>query len=274
MCHISCVICQVLRVTCHRSLMPTATATDPPPANSLNMHRIENCLLDRKYQHYALQPEVHQEVGFPDGDIQKLCFPHACMGSDESQPYLLCCAVQCSSPHKIFTTIRGDGTKSFRSVGSSASCWRDPPYCRSQKQSHPFSFSSLSTKPRLSAHHWVLGSSVCYSLTSLKLARHHLTLYHYFLLLLLDIDPETVSQRNTNNESPIAGVPWRCKRTASYIYTNHVIIMQQKQDCPSSIYPSVCPYVWLRLNLLLKVKILLLPCYLRLWDPSWIGKSY
>ena len=33
-CHLSGVMCQVSRVTCHLSLTPTATATDPSPANS------------------------------------------------------------------------------------------------------------------------------------------------------------------------------------------------------------------------------------------------
>ena len=36
-CHLSGVMCQVSRVTCHLSLTPTATATDPP-ANSPIMH--------------------------------------------------------------------------------------------------------------------------------------------------------------------------------------------------------------------------------------------
>ena len=35
----SLVTYHVMSVTRHRSLMPTATATDPPPANSFNMHR-------------------------------------------------------------------------------------------------------------------------------------------------------------------------------------------------------------------------------------------
>ena len=37
-CHMSGVACCVLRVTCHLSITPTATATDPPPANSPIMH--------------------------------------------------------------------------------------------------------------------------------------------------------------------------------------------------------------------------------------------
>ena len=35
--YVSCVMCHVLPVTCHMSLMPTATAMDPPPANSPTM---------------------------------------------------------------------------------------------------------------------------------------------------------------------------------------------------------------------------------------------
>ena len=38
MCHVSFVACHVSRVTYHVSLTPTATATDPPPANSPIMH--------------------------------------------------------------------------------------------------------------------------------------------------------------------------------------------------------------------------------------------
>ena len=54
-CHVSCVTChihmsyapchmthvtgRVSPVTCHMSLMSTAIATDPPPANPSNMHR-------------------------------------------------------------------------------------------------------------------------------------------------------------------------------------------------------------------------------------------
>ena len=38
--------CQVLRVTCHKSLMPTATAMEPPPAKFPTMHR----RMVRKYQ--------------------------------------------------------------------------------------------------------------------------------------------------------------------------------------------------------------------------------
>ena len=38
MCHVSCVTCCVSPVTCHMSLMPTATFTDPPPANFPNIH--------------------------------------------------------------------------------------------------------------------------------------------------------------------------------------------------------------------------------------------
>ena len=37
-CHVSCVTCRVSPVTFHMSLTPTATATDPPPANSPKMH--------------------------------------------------------------------------------------------------------------------------------------------------------------------------------------------------------------------------------------------
>ena len=36
--HMSHVTCRMLRVTCHLSLTPTATATDPSPANSPIMH--------------------------------------------------------------------------------------------------------------------------------------------------------------------------------------------------------------------------------------------
>ena len=36
--HMSCVTCHMLRVTCHLSVTPTATATDAPPANFPTMH--------------------------------------------------------------------------------------------------------------------------------------------------------------------------------------------------------------------------------------------
>ena len=38
MCHVSRVVCHLSPVTCHLSLTPTATDTDPPPANSPIMH--------------------------------------------------------------------------------------------------------------------------------------------------------------------------------------------------------------------------------------------
>ena len=38
MCQVTGVRCQVSPVTCHKSLTPTATAMDPPPANSPTMH--------------------------------------------------------------------------------------------------------------------------------------------------------------------------------------------------------------------------------------------
>ena len=34
----SCVVCHMSPVSCHLSLTPTVTATDPPPANSPTMH--------------------------------------------------------------------------------------------------------------------------------------------------------------------------------------------------------------------------------------------
>ena len=37
-CHMSCVTCFLSPVTCHMSLTQTATATDPPPANSPLFH--------------------------------------------------------------------------------------------------------------------------------------------------------------------------------------------------------------------------------------------
>ena len=37
-CHMSNVMCHVSPVTCHMSLRPTATATDPPTANSPTIH--------------------------------------------------------------------------------------------------------------------------------------------------------------------------------------------------------------------------------------------
>ena len=37
-CHMSYVICQMSHFTCHMSLTPTATAMDPPLANSPTMH--------------------------------------------------------------------------------------------------------------------------------------------------------------------------------------------------------------------------------------------
>ena len=37
-CHMLHVTCHMSRVTCHLSLRPTATATDPPSANSPTMH--------------------------------------------------------------------------------------------------------------------------------------------------------------------------------------------------------------------------------------------
>ena len=36
--HMSLVICHIKCFACHLSLMPSATATDPPPANSPTMH--------------------------------------------------------------------------------------------------------------------------------------------------------------------------------------------------------------------------------------------
>ena len=38
MCQVQGVMCNVLHVTCHMSLTPTARATDPPPAKSPTMH--------------------------------------------------------------------------------------------------------------------------------------------------------------------------------------------------------------------------------------------
>ena len=38
MCQVSNVMCYVSDVNCHMSLTPTATATNPPPANSPIMH--------------------------------------------------------------------------------------------------------------------------------------------------------------------------------------------------------------------------------------------
>ena len=37
-CHVSHVMCHMSRVTYYLSITPTATATDPPPANSTIMH--------------------------------------------------------------------------------------------------------------------------------------------------------------------------------------------------------------------------------------------
>ena len=37
-CHVSCVASHMSHGTCHMSLTPTATAMDPPPANSPTMH--------------------------------------------------------------------------------------------------------------------------------------------------------------------------------------------------------------------------------------------
>ena len=76
-CLVSCVICCVSRVTCHLSLTPTATATDPPPASYPIMHSrlfhkkktiivmtsnqkfLEVC----QQQEYAIQPEVSSALG-------------------------------------------------------------------------------------------------------------------------------------------------------------------------------------------------------------------
>ena len=38
MCHVSYITFHVSCVACHLSITPTASATDPPPANSPNMH--------------------------------------------------------------------------------------------------------------------------------------------------------------------------------------------------------------------------------------------
>ena len=46
----SCVTCRVSQVTCHLSLTPTATATDPPPANSPIMHNRLVCKEPKLYK--------------------------------------------------------------------------------------------------------------------------------------------------------------------------------------------------------------------------------
>ena len=64
MCCMSGVMCCVSTVTCHLSLTPTATATDPPPANS----HIMACTLRKKYKKQKKQENkspVHLEAGFP-----------------------------------------------------------------------------------------------------------------------------------------------------------------------------------------------------------------
>ena len=53
-CPRSRVVCCVLPVTCCMSLMPTATATDPPPANSSNMHsRMLLLILTQAHQQWV-----------------------------------------------------------------------------------------------------------------------------------------------------------------------------------------------------------------------------
>ncbi len=42
------VTCHMSHVTCHLSPMPTATATDPPPANSPTMHYVGWCAQNKK----------------------------------------------------------------------------------------------------------------------------------------------------------------------------------------------------------------------------------
>ena len=52
-CHVLCVTCCMSPVTCHMSLTQTATATDPPPANSPSMHS-RMLLLILTYTHKKL----------------------------------------------------------------------------------------------------------------------------------------------------------------------------------------------------------------------------
>ena len=81
--HVSCVTCRVSPVTCHLSQTLTATATDPPPANSKNNSRLvckdsktPQKKLKRKKSMKRQKPEnvqryanisnpVHREAGFP-----------------------------------------------------------------------------------------------------------------------------------------------------------------------------------------------------------------
>ena len=55
MCRVSRVMCHVSRVTCHLSLTPTATATDPFPANSPIMH---SRLVRKKTQKFQKQKNI------------------------------------------------------------------------------------------------------------------------------------------------------------------------------------------------------------------------
>ena len=82
----SCVVRHLTPVTCQLSLTPTATATDPPSANSPSMHRKLVCK-DQKPKNIQTQKSlkrsnishtlfnqkspVHQEAGFPGGDRQQ-----------------------------------------------------------------------------------------------------------------------------------------------------------------------------------------------------------
>ena len=59
MCHVSHFPVHLLHVNCHLSLTPTATATDPPPANSPTMHSWL-VFKDPKYQQKNQNPKDHQ----------------------------------------------------------------------------------------------------------------------------------------------------------------------------------------------------------------------
>ena len=43
MCHVSCIVYHMSPVTCHMRLTPTATATDPAPANSPTIYSRMDC---------------------------------------------------------------------------------------------------------------------------------------------------------------------------------------------------------------------------------------
>ena len=58
MCHMSGVMCCLTSFTCHLSLMPTATATNPPTANSPIIHSRLVCNEEKKQKKFKTQKNL------------------------------------------------------------------------------------------------------------------------------------------------------------------------------------------------------------------------